>query len=224
MTITIGLLLFPRVTQLDLTGPHEVLARLPGARVVTIATALGPVRADTGLTLLPDVDFAGCPPLDVLVVPGGPGQIDATADAEVLAFVQARAATARLVASVCTGAFLLGAAGLLRGYRATTHWAFADLLPRYGAIPTDARVVIDRDRITGAGVTAGIEAALAIVEALAGAAIAREIALQIEYDPAPATGDGHPRSADPAQVAMLRARYTATYAARAAQAPAPTRP
>ena len=101
---------------------------------------------------------------------------------------------------------MLGAAGLLDGYRATTHWAFADLLPRYGAIATDARVVIDRDRITGAGVTAGIEAALAIVEALAGAAIAREIALQIEYDPAPTAGGGHPRSADPTQVAMLRVR------------------
>ena len=207
----IGMLVFDNITQLDLTGPHEVLARMPGAQVTLVGRTLEPKRSETGLRILPDATFASAPAFDMLFVPGGFGQIAATADRETLEFVRSRGEQAKWVTSACTGALLLGAAGLLRGYRAATHWAFMDLLPLVGATPVEQRVVIDRNRITGGGVTAGIDIALAIVEQVAGADAAARIRLQLEYDPPPA-----PRPS-PELVAEVRAAVATRHAERAAQ-------
>ncbi|HSN28519.1 MAG TPA: DJ-1/PfpI family protein, partial [Kofleriaceae bacterium] len=152
--------------------------------------------------------------IDVLFVPGGWGQVAAGDDEETLAWLRAVGSTATWVTSACTGALLLGRAGLLEGYRATTHWAFHDLLALVGATPVQERVVVDRNRITGGGVTAGIDAALIIAERACGRAVAEAIQLQLEYDPQPPFGAGHPRSADPALVAKARARVAARYEAR----------
>ncbi|MCW5807379.1 MAG: DJ-1/PfpI family protein [Deltaproteobacteria bacterium] len=213
----IGMLLFPQLTQLDLTGPHEVLARLPGAEVALVARTRDPVVAESGLAILPSATFADVPEVDVVFVPGGAGQIAAIEDAATMAWLRAAGARARWVTSACTGALLLGAAGLLRGYRATTHWAFVELLALVGATPVHERVVVDRDRITGGGVTAGIDAALAIAAATCGRDVAEAIQLQLEYDPAPAFAAGHPRSAPPALVERVRAQLRDRYEERAAQ-------
>lgn len=181
----IGFVLFPNVTQLDLTGPLQVLHRMPGARIHIVAKTLALVPSDCGLSLAPTTTFLGCPPLDILCVPGGFGVSDAIADPELMAFVRAQAASARFVTSVCTGAFVLGAAGLLMGKRATTHWAYHALLPETGAVPIKARVVKDGRLITGGGVTAGIDFAFALVEVAAGPEAARRIQTALEYDPAP---------------------------------------
>jgi cyclohexyl-isocyanide hydratase len=213
----IGMLLFPQLTQLDLTGPHEVFARLPGAKVHLVAKKDLPVTSETGLSILPTTTFAELPAPDVLFIPGGYGQIAATDDPETLAWVRAAGERAKWVTSACTGSLLLGAAGLLRGYRATTHWAFHDLLSLIGATPVAERVVIDRNRITGGGVTAGIDAALAIVGAVAGRDAAEQIQLQIEYDPAPPFGAGHPRVASQPLVDQMRERVAPRYAERRTQ-------
>jgi len=207
MTLQIGLLLFPRLTQLDLTGPFEVLHRLPDAKVHLVWKDLQPVYADSGLGLMPTTTFADCPPLDVVMVPGGNGQIALMNDPVVLDFLRLHGKTARYVTSVCTGALVLGAAGLLTGYDATTHWAFTELLPAFGARPVAGRVVVDRNRITGGGVTAGIDFGLRLVAELAGEDVAKAIQLGLEYDPAPPFRSGHPDVADPALVAQLRARF-----------------
>ncbi|MBX6746647.1 MAG: DJ-1/PfpI family protein [Acetobacteraceae bacterium] len=199
MPLEIGLLLFPRLTQLDLTGPFEVFSRLPDARVRLLWKTTDPVRADTGLGLLPDTALAECPQLDVVCVPGGPGVAAMMEDAEALDFLRRQAAGARYVASVCTGALVLGAAGLLRGRRATTHWASHDFLAALGATPVQARVVRDGDLFTGGGVTAGIDFALTIAAEIAGAEVAQAIQLQIEYAPAPPFDAGRPETA-PAEV------------------------
>ena len=212
----IAMLLFPKLTQLDLTGPHEVLARVPGARVALVAALPVPVTSETGLVITPTATFEDITTADVVFVPGGYGQIAAIDDGVTLPWLAAIAKTAQLVTSACTGALLLGAAGLLRGYRAATHWAFMDLLPLVGAIPVDERVVIDRDRITGGGVTAGIDIALAIAQRVAGAEVAARIALQLEYDPRPAFA-GHPRSAAPELVARARAAVADRFEERRAQ-------
>ena len=154
MTTTIGMLLYPGLTQLDLTGPYEVLSRLPGADVHLVWKTTDLVRSETGLGLAPTTAFADCPAFDVLFVPGGPGQLALMTDESVLGFLRNQAKTAKTVCSVCAGSLLLGAAGLLQGYAATSHWAYVDLLPTFGAIPTKGRVVVDRDRITAGGVTA----------------------------------------------------------------------
>ncbi len=210
------MLLFPRLTQLDLTGPHEVLSRVPGARVHLVAATREPVMSETGLAIVPTAVFADLLDPHVVFAPGGYGQIAAIDDGVTLPWLHAAGTRARWVTSACTGALLLGAAGLLRGYRAATHWAFMDLLPAVGAIPTDERVVIDRDRITGGGVTAGIDIALALAERLAGRELAANIALQLEYDPRPAY-PGHPRTADPELVAATRARLAKRHEERRAQ-------
>ena len=191
----IGMLLFPAVTQLDFTGPYEVFARLPDAVVHVVARTRDPVRSERGLTFLPTVTCADCPPLDVLVVPGGPGQQQLMGDETVLDFLREQADSAKYVTSVCTGALVLGAAGLLRGYRATTHWLSLPLLRLFDAIPVEQRVVVDRTRVTGGGVTAGIDFALRFAAILRGEAVARQIQLQMEYDPDPPFASGSPASA-----------------------------
>jgi cyclohexyl-isocyanide hydratase len=208
------MLLYPRFTHLDLTGPFEVFGRIPGARVVALASSLEPVVSDTGLRIVPELDLAGSPPLDVICVPGGPGVNEQLEDDQVLDFVAKAGAGARYVTSVCSGALILGAAGLLRGYRATTHWLSMDLLAEFGAIPVADRVVVDRNRITGGGVTAGIDFGLVVAAQLAGEAAAQRIQLMLEYNPAPPFAAGHPSVAPPAIVDAVRREGAAYLDAR----------
>ena len=183
--LQIGLLLFPDVTQLDLTGPWEVFARTPGVECHLIWKDLQPVRSDRGLSILPTTSFADCPPLDVICVPGGPGQIALMSDDVTLNFLRQQADQAKWVTSVCTGSLVLGAAGLLKGYCATSHWSSIDQLSLLGAEPVSQRVVRDRNRISGAGVTSGIDFALTLVAEISGDAVAKSVQLQMEYDPEP---------------------------------------
>lgn len=206
MTLQIGLLVFPRVQQLDLTGPYEVFASLPGAAVHLVWKTEEPVASATGLVLAPTVTFADCPPLDVVCVPGGAGVNALMQDEDALAFIRRQAAGARYVTSVCTGALVLGAAGLLRGRRATTHWASHDLLARFGAVPAQGRVVRDGNLLTGGGVTAGIDFALALAAELAGREAAEAIQLNLEYAPAPPFDAGTPETAPAAVLAIARDR------------------
>ena len=202
MALHIGLLIFPNVQQLDLTGPYEVFASLPEVTVHLVWKTLAPIRSSTGLTLTPDTVFESCPPLDVICIPGGKGVDALMEDAETLAFIQRQAQGARFVTSVCTGALVLGAAGLLRGRRATTHWASHGLLEALGAIPVQARVVRDGNLMTGGGITAGIDFALTLAGELFGALEAQATQLQLEYAPAPPFNAGHPETA-PAEVLAL---------------------
>lgn len=206
MTLEIGMLLFPDLTQLDLTGPFEVFQRVPDARVHLVWKDTAAVMARGGLAIVPTTMIAACPPLDVLFVPGGFGQLALQDDAEVLAFLRREGARARWVTSVCTGALLLGAAGLLEGHRATTHWAYTSFLSAFGAEHVDERVVIDRNRVTGGGVTAGIDFALVLVAQLLGDEAARAIQLQLEYDPMPPFRSGHPKVAEAALTELVRGR------------------
>ena len=205
--LAIVFVLFPDVTQLDFTGPLQVLSRLPGARVHIAASSMGPVPTDATLTLNPTCTFADCPTADVLVVPGGFGVDDAMNDPALIAFVKREGARARYVASVCTGAFILGAAGLLKGKRATTHWAWHEALALVGAAPVKARVVRDGNLFTGGGVTAGIDFALTLAAEIAGEETARAIQLALEYDPAPPFDAGAPEKAAPAALAAMERRY-----------------
>jgi cyclohexyl-isocyanide hydratase len=215
MPVRNGLLLFPNLTQLDLTGPYEVLSRLPGAETLLLAKSLDPVRTEHGLTILPQLRLADCPALDLVLVPGGPGINPLLEDAEVLEFLRRTAETARWVASVCTGALVLGAAGLLRGRRAATHWQSRDLLRAFGAEPVKDRVVSDGKFFTGGGVTAGIDVALAVAAAIAGRETAEAIQLAIEYDPDPPFAAGSPETAAPAIVARVTAQAEARQRDRA---------
>jgi len=207
MTLQIGMLLFPKITQLDLTGPFEVLARVPEARVSLLWKSIDLVTSGTGLTLLPTMTLSDSPQFDVLVVPGGFGVVPLLDDREVLGFLQQQAKAARYLTAVCTGSLLLGAAGLLEGYRATTHWAYHELLGMCGAQPVQERVVVDRNRITGGGVTAGIDFALRLVAELCDDDTARAIQLGLEYDPAPPFRAGSPALAGEELTARVRARF-----------------
>jgi len=205
MSLTIGLMLFPQVMQLDMTGPHEVFSACPGCRVVTVAATTDVVTASSGLRLLPDHGFADCPPLDVLCIPGGSGVTALLEDDAALTFVRERAAEAQRVVSVCTGSLVLGAAGLLRGRRAACHWMSRDMLPAFGAIPDPARVVVDGPIISGGGVTAGIDVALTVLAETFGADTARSVQLALEYAPAPPSDAGRPELAGPEIEAACRA-------------------
>jgi cyclohexyl-isocyanide hydratase len=218
MTRRIGMLIFPRMTQLDMTGPYEVLARLPDTTVELVARALEPVTTDRGMQIVPTITYADCPPLDVIMVPGGPGQQDLMEDEEALGFLRRQAAGAQYITSVCTGSLVLGAAGLLKGRRATSHWAAIDHLKLLGAVPISEKVVIDGNIVTGAGVTSGIDFALALAAMLEGEEVARAIQLQIEYDPNPPFDSGSPRTAAPALVEKLKCRMASLNAARQAVA------
>jgi cyclohexyl-isocyanide hydratase len=200
----IGMLLFPQLTQIDFTEPYEVFSRLPATTIHVIAKTLDPVRSDRGLVLVPTMSCAECPPLDVLVVPGGPGQHHAMHDEGLLDFLRQQGAQAEYVSSVCTGALVLGAAGLLEGYRATTHWLSLPLLEFYGAVPVERRVVVDRNRVTASGCTAGLDFALTLAAMLAGDAAAQQIQLQLEYCPAPPFASGSPATAPQDIVAGVR--------------------
>jgi cyclohexyl-isocyanide hydratase len=193
--LQIGLLVFPKVTQLDLTGPLQVFAGVPGAKLHLIWKRIEPVASDSVLVLTPTTTFADCPQLDVICVPGGAGADDLLNDEEVLAFLRRQAEGAKFVTSVCTGSLVLGAAGLLKGYRAATHWTAMDFLRSFGAEPTRTRVCVDRNRITGGGVTAGIDFALTLVSKLLDETTAQAIQLGLEYNPAPPFNSGSPDTA-----------------------------
>jgi len=205
-----GFLLFPHLTQLDLTGPLQVLARLPQSTTHVVAKSQAPVPSDCGLGLVPTCTFESCPPLDLICIPGGTtGVIGAIGDRATIAFVREQASKAKYVTSVYAGALILGAAGLLRGRRATRHWAFTDLLPLVGATYEKARIVQDGNVITAGGVTSGIDFGLRVVAEIAGESTAQTIQLGIEYDPAPPFDCGDPDRAPAAIRTALSARYQA---------------
>jgi cyclohexyl-isocyanide hydratase len=205
MPFHIGLLLFPDITQLDMTGPYEVFIKFPEAKVHLIWKSREPVTAGGGMQISPTTTFKDCPPLDLICVPGGPGMNGLLNDAETLDFIRRQAKSARYVTSVCTGALVLGAAGLLKGKRAATHWMSREMLLAFGATPVAERVVVDGNVITGGGVTAGIDFALKIAAEAFGDELAKSIQLGIEYDPHPPFDAGSPERAAPALVARVRA-------------------
>ncbi|TWO70041.1 DJ-1/PfpI family protein [Caenimonas sedimenti] len=201
----IGFLLYPNVTQLDLTGPAQVLSRVPSAQVHLAWKTRDPVLTDVGFSIVPTTTFAECPSLDVLCVPGGFGFADQLTDSDTLDFLRRQGREARYVTSVCNGSLLLGAAGLLQGYRSACHWNWRKYLSRFGAIPVAERVVRDRNRISGGGVTAGIDFAFALAAELAGEDTARMLQLALEYDPHPPFDSGSPEKAGAHRVEKLRA-------------------
>ncbi|MGA7715108.1 MAG: DJ-1/PfpI family protein [Bradyrhizobium sp.] len=207
--LQIGILIFPNVTQLDFTGPLQVFSSLPNTTVHLIWKRIEPVTSDTVLTITPTVSFADCPQLDVICVPGGAGTDDMINDEEMLQFLRSQATGAKYVTSVCTGSLVLGAAGLLRGYKATTHWTAMEYLGPYGALPTKTRVCVDRNRVTGGGVTAGIDFALTLVSVMVDRQTAEAIQLRLEYNPAPPFTSGSPDTAPPEILARMNQRIAA---------------
>jgi cyclohexyl-isocyanide hydratase len=204
----VGFVIFPELTQLDFTGPQQVLARLPQSAMHIIAKSAAPVPSDSGLGLIPTHTFENCPQLDLICIPGGnAGVVRAIGDPETIDFVRRQSCAAKYVTSVCTGAFILGVAGLLKGRRATTHWAFAELLPLVGATYEKARVVKDGNVITAGGVTSGIDFGLRMVADIAGDAVAQSIQLGLEYDPEPPFASGHPDRASEEVKTMVSPRY-----------------
>lgn len=199
--------IYPDVTQLDFTGPHQVLSRAPGAKTIVASAQGGPVKADDGLVFADTVALANIPSCDIICTPGGPGFATAVEDAEYMANIRRLAAGARYVTSVCVGSLILGAAGLLRGKRAACHWASRDFLSAYGAIPDPGRVVRDGNVLTGGGVTSGIDFALALVAELAGNDVAEAIQLAIEYAPAPPFNSGSPETARPEVLALAEKQF-----------------
>ena len=210
----IGSLVFEGIDQIDLTGPFEVLSRIPNATYRIYGKAAAPVRDLKGLWLMPDASLADAPPLDVLHVPGGFGQEALMEDTEVLGWISRQASGACHIFSVCTGALLCGAAGLLRGRRATTHWASLHLLPFFGAIPVNERVVINGAWVFAAGVTAGIDGALRLAAELRGEDTARAIQLNMVYAPQPPFHSGTPETAPPAILQQARQSLRAITARR----------
>ena len=216
--LQIGSLLFEGLDQIDLTGPFEVLSRIPNSTYRIYGQGTGVVRDIVGLRLMADASLADAPKLDVLHVPGGPGQEALMEDETVLAWVRQQAATASCVFSVCTGALICGAAGLLRGKRATTHWTAMHLLTHFGAIPVDQRVVEDGGLLCAAGVTAGIDGALRLAARLRGDDVAQGIQLYMAYQPEPPFDAGSPERAPPAVTARMREGAAALTARREATA------
>lgn len=203
----IGFVLFPNVTQLDFTGPVQVLNRMPDATIHVLAKDNKPVQTDCPFEIVPSGSFADAPKLDMICVPGGHGVSAACQDQEVLDFIAKAGEEASYVTSVCTGAFLLGKAGLLTGKKATTHWAYTDLLPMVGATHMPGRVVRDGNTFTGGGVTAGIDFAFTIMQEIAGSQLAESFQLALEYDPQPPTDCGHPSKARPETLERMGGIY-----------------
>ena len=204
--VSIAFLLYPNVTQLDLTGPAQFLSRLGNQRIDLVWKNRDPVATDCGFSILPTATFDEIRAADILCVPGGLGCIEVMEDDESLAWVEGVAAEAEWVTSVCTGSLILAAAGLLRGYRATSHWAWREYLSLFGAEPVEERIVFDRNRVTGGGVTAGIDFGLALTAAIRGKDFARAVQLGLEYDPAPPFDCGSPGKAGPDLTAFVRAQ------------------
>ncbi|GGL19051.1 thiazole biosynthesis protein ThiJ [Nocardia jinanensis] len=206
----IAMLLYPQCTALDFVGPQYAFACLSGATVHQVAATTDPIVTDTGVILTPTATFDQCPPdVDVLFIPGGTnGTLAAMRDDSVVQFVADLGARARWVTSVCTGSLLLSAAGLLRGYRATSHWAARDLLAEAGAIPTDSRVVVDRNRVTGAGVSAGMDLGYIILSLLRDQRYAETVQLMAEYAPQPPFDAGSPHTAPQATRTMVEGMFT----------------
>lgn len=216
--LTIGCLIFPRQDQIDFTGPFEVLSRIPDTTVHVISKSKNPVRDVKGLILTPEITIAEAPLLDLLVVSGGLGQQDLMDDDEVLSFIKSQSDSGRYVFSICTGALLCGAAGVLHGRRATTHWAAWNLLEYYGAIPVKSRFVIDGNYISTAGITAGIDGALKVAAMLRGDAVAKEIQLDLEYAPDPPFNSGTPQTASPDIIEAFFVQYGKVKESRQAEA------
>lgn len=212
--LQVGILIFPELDQLDFTGPFEVLVRMPDSKLHLLWKTTEPIKDMMGLVLQPTTALRDAPPLDVLVVPGGYGQQALMEDEEVIGYVREAGERARYVVSVCTGALILGAAGLLKGYQATTHWTAVSLLGLLGATHVDQRVVVDRNRVTCGGVTSGIDGALTLVSLLRGEQAAQEIQLYMEYSPAPPFKSGSPGSAPAPVLEAVRKRAEKMFLAR----------
>src|SRR4051812_3205804 len=212
--LQIGLVLFPWVTQLDFTGPLQVFSSVPGAQLHLIWKRIEPVPSDSVMMLTPTATFADCPQLDVICVPGGFGTDDMINDEEMLGFLRKQAEGAKYVTSVCTGSLVLGAAGLLRGYRAATHWTAMEYLAAFGATAAKSRVCVDRNRVTGGGVTAGIDFALTLVSLLTDRQTAQAIQLRLEFNPAPPFNAGSPDTAPPEILAFMKEKIAPAQARR----------
>ncbi|WP_052757217.1 DJ-1/PfpI family protein [Leptospira santarosai] len=192
---SIGIFIFSGVTQLDFAGPYEVFSKIPNVNIFLFAQSKELVVAESGMKWIPDYDFSDCPDLDVLLIPGGVGTTLLMEEFEILNFLKTKAENSKFITSVCTGSLVLAAAGLLDGYRATTHWLSLDVLKLFPVQISGERFVRDRNRITGGGVTAGIDFALFLTAELFGTELAEEIQLMIEYNPAPPFTSGHPTTA-----------------------------
>lgn len=202
--LQIGVIVFEGMTSLDALGPFEILARTPDSTCHLVWKNRQPLRGDTGLIVTPTMSFEDAPQFDVLVVPGGPGQNDLMDDQELLAFLRRQATAAKWITSVCTGSLLLAAAGLLTGYRATCHWLSLEFLQMFPVEVASDRVVVDRNRVTGGGVTSGLDFAFVLLDLLRGEDAARKMQLMLEYDPAPPFHSGHPRVAQAGTVEAVR--------------------
>lgn len=207
--LSVAFLLFPNVTQLDLTGPAQVLSRLGNAKIDLVWKSRDPVMTDAGFAILPTATFADISQADILCVPGGVGVTDVMMDEAAMAWVRQIGTSAQWVTSVCTGSLILGAAGLLTGYKATSHWAWHHHLTLFGAEPVKARIVFDRNRVTGGGVTAGIDFALSLMAAIRGEEHARLVQLALEYDPEPPFDSGSPEKASEAMIKGYAERMAA---------------
>jgi cyclohexyl-isocyanide hydratase len=207
-------ILYPRLTQLDFTGPYEVLARVPDAEVIVASKDGGMLKSELGLTFTDLAKLSDIERADLIMIPGGPGQTEAMQDGAFMAEVKRLGGGAKYVTSVCTGSLILAAAGLLQGKHAGSHWAYRELLPMFGAIADDARVVRDGNAITGGGVTAGIDIALTIAAELAGEDVAKMIQLAIEYAPAPPFNSGRPEVAEAKTVAAVKELFAGFAAQR----------
>ncbi|MEJ8476343.1 DJ-1/PfpI family protein [Roseibium algae] len=210
MTLRFGILAFPNVQLLDFAAPYDAFAAVPDAEVLLVSQTTDTLRASTGLSFLPAVTFADCPQVDVLCVPGGAGVNALLGDEPTLAFIRDQAAAAQYVTSVCTGSLLLGAAGLLQGKRATSHWYARDFLKHYGATPVDERIVQDGNVITAGGVTSGIDFGLAVIQALKGQLEAETVQLSIEYAPKPPFNSGTPSEALPEVLSAAKKRLASS--------------
>lgn len=197
MTTQIGFLVYPKVTALDFVGPAQVLSQMPDTQIHIVWKTMAPIETDAGFSVNPTTVLGDAPDLDVICIPGGPGQVDIMGDEEILAFVRAQGEQAKYVTSVCSGSLLLAQAGLMNGYKAGCHWAWRDVLEGFGAIPVAERVVKDRNRMTGGGVTAGIDFGLTLAAEISGEEMAKTIQLILEYDPAPPFDCGSPEKAGP---------------------------